>query len=56
MKKPVILIEDECFNVKFDLSEPFTDSNMVEKYTSLQALIDMVYKPDDEAPNDTDSD
>lgn len=53
MKKPAILIEDGCFNVEFDLSEPFNDSNMVEKYTSLQALIDMVFKDyENKLPNE----
>ena len=53
MKKPAILIEDGCFNVKFELSEPFNDSNMVEKYTSLQALVDMVFKDyENKRPNE----
>jgi len=51
MNKPIILIDDGSFNVNIDLSEPFNDSDMVEKYTSLQALIDMIYKDRYEDPN-----
>ena len=44
MKKPVITISNGCLETKFDLSEPFNDSDMVEKYNNMQALIDMVFK------------
>ena len=51
MKKATIEIEDGCFNVK--LSVPFNDLNMVEKYTNLQALIDLENKSsEDEDPNE----
>lgn len=39
--KPVITIKDGAYNVTFEIVEPFTDADMVEKYTSLQAFIDM---------------
>jgi len=42
--KPLITIKDSCLIVNFDIKEEFTDLTMVEKYTNLQALIDMVYK------------
>ena len=49
--KPVISIEDGCFVAR--LSEPFNESNMVEKYTNFQALIDLANKSsDDENPNE----